>query len=46
MVTENGKIPLSPIGALIGGMAAGCFSTIGNNPFGKCGTQSMLYLTK
>ncbi|KAL7580989.1 hypothetical protein ACA910_005802 [Epithemia clementina (nom. ined.)] len=33
IVTEDGKKPLSPIGGLIGGMSAGCFSTLGNNPF-------------
>lgn len=33
IVTEDGKIPLSPIGSLLGGMSAGCFSTLGNNPF-------------
>ena len=26
---------LRPILALLGGMGAGCFSTLGNNPFGK-----------
>jgi len=39
IVTENGKKPLSPIGALLGGMAAGCFSTLGNNPFDVVKTQ-------
>ena len=33
IVTEDGKKPLSPIGGLFGGMSAGCFSTLGNNPF-------------
>lgn len=32
-VTENGKSKLPPIMALLGGMLAGCFSTLGNNPF-------------
>lgn len=32
-VTENGKLPMHPVVALLGGMAAGCFSTLGNNPF-------------
>ena len=25
---------MTPILALLGGMGAGCFSTLGNNPFG------------
>jgi len=33
IVTSNGVSPLSPLGALLGGMLAGCFSTLGNNPF-------------
>mmetsp|Transcript_24225 Transcript_24225/g.35894 ORF Transcript_24225/g.35894 Transcript_24225/m.35894 type:complete len:294 (+) Transcript_24225:107-988(+) len=32
-VTEDGKKQLTPIMGLIGGMSAGCFSTLGNNPF-------------
>jgi solute carrier family 25 citrate transporter 1 len=32
-VTEDGKISLTPIMGLFGGMSAGCFSTLGNNPF-------------
>lgn len=32
-VTNGGEITLSPIMALFGGMSAGCFSTLGNNPF-------------
>jgi solute carrier family 25 citrate transporter 1 len=36
-VTDNGKKKLTPIMALLGGMAAGCFSTLGNNPFGMSG---------
>jgi len=39
IVTDQGKKPLSPIGALLGGMAAGCFSTLGNNPFDVVKTQ-------
>ena len=31
LVTADGS-KLSPIGALLGGMGAGCFSTLGNNP--------------
>lgn len=33
IVTKDGKEPLTPIGGLLGGMSAGCFSTLGNNPF-------------
>lgn len=33
IITENGKTKITPILSLLGGMAAGCFSTIGNNPF-------------
>lgn len=33
IVTQDGTQPLSPIGGLLGGMSAGCFSTLGNNPF-------------
>ena len=32
-VTNGGEKSLSPIMALFGGMSAGCFSTLGNNPF-------------
>ena len=32
-VTNDGEIPLTPIMGLFGGMSAGCFSTLGNNPF-------------
>ncbi|OEU07818.1 mitochondrial carrier [Fragilariopsis cylindrus CCMP1102] len=32
-VTNEGEIPLTPIMGLFGGMSAGCFSTLGNNPF-------------
>lgn len=33
IVTDNGKVKLHPMMALFGGMLAGCFSTMGNNPF-------------
>ena len=33
VVTNGGEKTLSPIMALFGGMSAGCFSTLGNNPF-------------
>jgi len=32
-VTNDGNISMSPLMALFGGMSAGCFSTLGNNPF-------------
>jgi len=32
-VTNNGEKPMTPLLGLVGGMCAGCFSTIGNNPF-------------
>jgi hypothetical protein len=32
-VTNNGEIQLTPLMGLLGGMSAGCFSTLGNNPF-------------
>ncbi|CAE7823461.1 SLC25A1, partial [Symbiodinium microadriaticum] len=33
LYTQDGKRPLPPLGALLGGMLAGCFSTTCNNPF-------------
>ena len=39
IVTADGKSPLSPVGALLGGMGAGCFSTLGNNPADVVKTQ-------
>ena len=33
MVTNDGEKALTPIMGLFGGMSAGCFSTLGNNPF-------------
>lgn len=32
-VTNNGERPMTPLLGLLGGMSAGCFSTLGNNPF-------------
>lgn len=32
-VTNDGEKKLSPLMSLFGGMTAGCFSTLGNNPF-------------
>lgn len=39
IITDNGKKPMTPILALIGGMCAGCFSSLGNNPFDVVKTQ-------
>lgn len=33
VVTNDGERPMTPILSLLGGMSAGCFSTMGNNPF-------------
>ena len=33
IVTKDGEVPLTPVMGLLGGMSAGCFSTLGNNPF-------------
>ena len=32
-VTDDGAKPMTPLLGLFGGMSAGCFSTMGNNPF-------------
>lgn len=39
IMTNDGKEKLTPIMALLGGMGAGCFSTLGNNPFDVVKTQ-------
>merc|ERR1719213_1128855 len=46
--TNDGNISMSPLMALFGGMSAGCFSTLGNNPFDVVktrmqGTQASQY---
>jgi solute carrier family 25 citrate transporter 1 len=33
IVTNDGEIESTPLMSLVGGMTAGCFSTLGNNPF-------------
>ena len=33
IVTADGEKPMTPLLGLLGGMSAGCFSTLGNNPF-------------
>jgi solute carrier family 25 citrate transporter 1 len=33
IVTNEGEKTLTPLMGLFGGMTAGCFSTLGNNPF-------------
>ena len=38
-MTDNGQRSLKPLEALVGGMCAGCFSTLGNNPFDVVKTQ-------
>lgn len=48
IVTDNGQTPITPLLGLAGGMSAGCFSTLGNNPFDVVktrmqGTQAARY---
>ena len=48
IVTNDGEKKLSPIMGLFGGMSAGCFSSLGNNPFDVVktrmqGTQAKQY---
>ena len=33
IVTNDGEKAMTPLLGLFGGMSAGCFSTLGNNPF-------------
>ena len=47
-VTNNGEKPMTPLLSLLGGMSAGCFSTLGNNPFDVVktrmqGTKASMY---
>lgn len=47
-MTKDGTEPLTPFLSFLGGMGAGCFSTIGNNPFDVVktrlqGSQAHLY---
>lgn len=39
MVTNDGETPMTPLLGLFGGMSAGCFSTLGNNPFDAVKTR-------
>lgn len=39
IVTKEGKVPMNPLMSLAGGMMAGCFSTICNNPIDVVKTQ-------
>ena len=39
IVTNEGEKPMTPLLSLFGGMSAGCFSTLGNNPFDVVKTQ-------
>lgn len=48
IVTNDGEKPMTPLLGLFGGMSAGCFSTLGNNPFDVIktrmqGTQASRY---
>lgn len=48
IVTNEGEKPMTPLLGLFGGMSAGCFSTLGNNPFDVVktrmqGTQASRY---
>jgi len=48
IITKDGETPITPILSLFGGMSAGCFSTLGNNPFDVIktrmqGTQAFRY---
>lgn len=48
IVTNDGEKPMTPLLGLFGGMSAGCFSTLGNNPFDVVktrmqGTQASQY---
>jgi len=48
IVTDDGQKPMTPLLGLFGGMTAGCFSTLGNNPFDVVktrmqGTQASQY---
>ena len=45
-VTNDGEIPLTPLMGLFGGMSAGCFSTLGNNPFDvvKVSLQRVMFI--
>lgn len=48
IITNDGEKPMTPILSLFGGMSAGCFSTLGNNPFDVIktrmqGTQASRY---
>lgn len=48
IMTKDGEIPMTPLKNLLGGMTAGCFSTLGNNPFDVVktrmqGTQASQY---
>lgn len=50
IVTNDGETQLTPLLSLFGGMSAGCFSTLGNNPFDVIktrmqGTQGSQYKT-
>ena len=39
VLTDNGRTKMHPLTSLVGGMLAGCFSVLGNNPFDVVKTQ-------
>jgi len=43
IVTKEGEVPLTPLMGLLGGMSAGCFSTLGNNPFDVVKVSSVIF---
>ena len=43
IVTQDGQVALTPIMGLFGGMSAGCFSTLGNNPFDVVKVRCLQY---
>jgi solute carrier family 25 (mitochondrial citrate transporter), member 1 len=42
-VTSNGDTKMTPFISLLGGMSAGCFSTLGNNPFDVVKTRMYVF---
>jgi len=46
IVTDDGQKPMTPLLGLFGGMSAGCFSTLGNNPFDVVKTRSEYIISR
>lgn len=46
IVTDDGEKKLTPLMGLFGGMSAGCFSTLGNNPFDVVKTRMQGTMSK